>query len=68
MWIEERCILGSRFETLSAQLFADWKQWAEASNEYVGSQKRFTQSLNGRGFESAHSRDGNTLRGLRLRP
>ena len=68
LWIEERCIQGNWLETLSSKLFADWKEWADESNEYIGSQKRLTQSLNSRGFESGHSRDGNILRGLAIQP
>lgn len=34
----------------TADLFASWRRWAEAAGEFVGSQKRFSQSLQARGF------------------
>ena len=34
-------------------LFASWRTWAERTGEFVGTQKRLTQNLEGRGFESA---------------
>ena len=54
----------------SAVLFADWKTWAEAAGEFVGSQKRFTQALENRGF--VRGREGGTaraiIRGIPFRP
>jgi putative DNA primase/helicase len=42
----------------SADLWASWKRWAEAAGEFVGTQKRFSQTLEERGFAS--ERQGGT--------
>ncbi len=41
-WFDQRCVRNPQAKTLSSFLFADWKLWAERRNEYVGSQKEFT--------------------------
>ncbi|PZP63893.1 MAG: hypothetical protein DI596_02515 [Azospira oryzae] len=61
-WIEERCVLEPNAKSLTAELFNDWKQWAEAAGEFVGSQKRFADSLLARGLEKW--RNGMGLRGF----
>jgi putative DNA primase/helicase len=61
-WIEERCTTGSGGTSLTADLFADWKQWAEAAGEYVGTQKRLSELLQPRGFTKWRNTGG--LRGL----
>ena len=50
-------------KSLTAELFTDWKQWAEAAGEFVGSQKRFADLLLTRGLEKW--RNGIGLRGFR---
>lgn len=42
-------------------LFNDWKEWAESSGEFVGSQKRFSESLGARGYQK---HDTNKARGF----
>jgi putative DNA primase/helicase len=44
----------------SARLFAAWKEWAEASGEYVGTNKTLTQRLEDKGFER-RMKDGRTV-------
>jgi putative DNA primase/helicase len=44
-WIAERCNQGPEYKALTATLFNDWKQWAELSGEYVGTQRRFSDAL-----------------------
>ncbi|MEW5890380.1 MAG: phage/plasmid primase, P4 family [Pseudomonadota bacterium] len=61
-WIEERCVLEPNAKSLTAELFNDWKQWAEAAGEFVGSQKRFADLLLARGLEKW--RNGMGLRGF----
>ena len=34
-----------------AELFTDWKQWAEAAGEFIGTQRRFSDLLITRGLE-----------------
>ena len=62
-WLDERCVLASNAKSLTSDLFADWKQWADAAGEFVGSQKRFSDLLVGRGIEKWRNVIG--LRGFR---
>ena len=50
-WIDERCVREANAKSLTAELFTDWKQWAEASGEFIGSQRRFSDLLITRGIE-----------------
>jgi phage/plasmid-associated DNA primase len=51
---------------MSAALYADWKNWAEANGEFAGSIKRFSENLTNRGFEQWRSKTARQFRGLRL--
>ena len=50
-WLEERCVRAPNAKSLTAELFSDWKQWAETSGEFIGSQRRFSDLLITRGIE-----------------
>ncbi|MDO3530827.1 phage/plasmid primase, P4 family [Ralstonia pseudosolanacearum] len=50
-WLEERCVRQPSAKSLTAELFNDWKQWAEAAGEFMGSQRRFSDLLLTRGLE-----------------
>ena len=50
-WLEERCTQGANDKALSITLFNDWKQWAEAGGEFVGSMRRFCDALITRRFQ-----------------
>jgi len=50
-WLDERCVREPNAKSLTAELFTDWKQWAEASGEFIGSQRRFSDLLITRGLE-----------------
>ena len=50
-WLEERCMRVANAKALTAELFNDWKQWAEATGEFIGSQRRFSDLLITRGVE-----------------
>ena len=50
-WMDERCVLHANAKALTAELFTDWKQWAEAAGEFVGSQRRFSDLLLSKGLE-----------------
>jgi putative DNA primase/helicase len=62
-WLDERCVREANAKSLSAELFTDWKQWADASGEFIGSQKRFSDLLITRGIEKWRNPSG--LRGFR---
>ena len=51
----------------STALFADWKGWADANGEFVGSIKRFAETLVGKGFERWNTNKSRGFRGLSLR-
>ena len=61
-WIDERCVRIERARSLTAELFNDWKAWAEAAGEFVGSQRRFSDQLVARGVEKW--RNGLGVRGF----
>ena len=50
-WLDERCKLGANDKALTVTLFNDWKQWAEMSGEFVGTQRRFSDALITRRFD-----------------
>ncbi|MGH1508326.1 phage/plasmid primase, P4 family [Ralstonia solanacearum] len=62
-WLDERCVREANAKTLTAELFNDWKQWADSSGEFVGSQRRFSDLLITRGVEKWRNTAG--LRGFR---
>lgn len=68
-WMEERCAASAQARTLTADLYADWREWAERAGEFVGSVKRFVETLLSRGFERTRLHGGaRAIRGLMLRP
>jgi putative DNA primase/helicase len=50
LWLEKCCGIDASYQDRSTALYASWKSWGEARGEFVGSQKRFTQALEDRGF------------------
>lgn len=63
-WIDDKCERTGA-DTIAA-LFASWKAWAEANGEFVGSSKRFSQSLEERGFERMRSKTSRMYAGLHV--
>lgn len=53
------------FET-NATLFAGWRSWTEATGEYTGSQKRFSQRLEDKGFTKVRRNKSRGFSGIRL--
>jgi putative DNA primase/helicase len=49
-WLAECCWVGPSYYDTLINLFASWKDWAEATGEYVTPRKRFSQALENRGF------------------
>jgi hypothetical protein len=49
-WLAERCVLDSNSTCGTSSLYADWRSWALAQGEYVGSIKAFALALSRRGF------------------
>jgi len=50
IWIEERCAVNPNRYATAADLFSDWREYADKAGEPAGSQKRFCQALLDRGF------------------
>ena len=48
-WMDDCCTTRTTW-TAGNTLFANWVQWCEQGDEYPGSRKRFSQSLEARGF------------------
>jgi len=68
-WIEERCLLAKIHREGISELFADWREWAEAAGEYVGSVKRFSELMATRKFEKCRLHGGaRAVAGISLRP
>lgn len=68
-WLEENCCRESGYAERSSVLFANWKSWADQAGEFAGSQKRFSQALEDRGFVKGFNNAGQAiLRGLAVRP
>lgn len=51
-WLEECCLTHPNATALTAALFNDWKRWAEATGEFIGSQRRFSDLLLTRGLKN----------------
>jgi putative DNA primase/helicase len=67
-WIDERCNLGATEKASSNALFTSWKEWAEKTGEYVGSQKNFSQSLEAReGIARYRTSDARGYLGISLK-
>jgi putative DNA primase/helicase len=64
LWIAECCTLQPQLEGASSALFASWKQWAEQRNEFVGTQRKFSQALEQHGYKSRHTERGTRFVGI----
>ena len=62
LWHADCCTDDPRAWETASELFASWKRWAEAAGEPVGTQRRFAQLLDERGFQ-AERRGKNRTRG-----
>lgn len=68
-WIDERCYLDSNAFTLSRELYADWRDWADANGEFIGSIKRLSSDLISKGFVQKRNNSGQQgFIGLRVLP
>ncbi len=66
-WLDESCERSTNHSETTAALYGAWKSWAEASGEFAGSKKRFSENLTSRGFQLYRDRTARGFRGLRLR-
>lgn len=66
-WLEECCDVDPDNWETSAALFGSWRTWAEKAGEAVGSNKRFGQTLETRGFLARRTSGARGYNGLRLK-
>jgi len=66
LWISERCKPIGYGGTESSELFADWRKWAAEAGEEPGSQKQFSQGLEGKGYEKIPQKRHTTFAGIAL--
>ncbi len=69
-WLDECCTVHAGMQDSSSALYASWKAWADRAGEFAGSQKRFSQAMQSRGFAPERSSvNGRAeLRGVGLKP
>ena len=66
-WLDERVIVSPQAGTTrTSVLYQDYKEWAESTGEFCGSQKRFSQDLADKGFKIRQSH-GMVIDGMALR-
>jgi len=66
LWLDECCVLNERCWTAASALFASWRAWTEKNHEDTGSQKRFSENLESRGFRPQRTRSARGFLGLGL--
>ncbi len=52
-WIAECCESGPQFHGSTSSLFASWTAWAQAQGEKAGTARRFSQTLQRLGYQTA---------------
>lgn len=66
-WLEDCCERDHRGWEPTSKLFGSWKVWADRAGEYAGSQKRFKEQLETRGFGFSRRGSGNGYSGVSLK-
>ena len=66
-WIADRCDCNRASWTSAKALFESWKTWAESVGEYLGSEKRFSQNLESKGFVAGRTKQVRGFQGISLR-
>lgn len=66
-WMEECCERDPQAWTPSTALFGSWATWAEANGEHVGTNRRFAQALEARGFRCRRTKKARGVGGLCLK-
>jgi putative DNA primase/helicase len=65
-WLDECCWRDPKTWTASSALFGSWSEWATKAGEPPGTQKRFVQNLEARGFLPRRQMHGRGFDGLRI--
>jgi putative DNA primase/helicase len=66
-WLEESCVLEKHFFSAVNVLFRNWQLWCERNGERAGSQKRFSQNLESRGYTRERTAEARGFKGLTLK-
>jgi putative DNA primase/helicase len=66
-WIDDRCITGPQFWYAGRSLFDSWSDWCKQTSERPGTQKRFCQQLEARGFGQERTAKVRGFVGIALR-
>ncbi|MQV62824.1 hypothetical protein GHJ83_27710 [Sinorhizobium meliloti] len=66
-WIDECCEINPQFDAASTELFNSWRAWAEKAGEFVGSQKKFAEKLESRGYIKVKTNSIRKFIGLRVK-
>jgi putative DNA primase/helicase len=67
IWLADRCEDDRAGWTSTKALFQSWKSWAEGTGDFVGSEKRFSQNLEARGYFPLPTRAARGFRGIQLK-
>lgn len=65
-FLQDFCLAGPDYRCRASELYAAYKQWAEASGEHAQSQKRFGGAMRERGFQTI-TNNGTWYLGLAVR-
>jgi putative DNA primase/helicase len=66
-WLADRCEDNREGWTSTSHLFESWKFWAEEAGDFVGSQKRFSQRLEAKGYTPTRTSQRRGFQGIKLK-
>jgi putative DNA primase/helicase len=67
IWIDECCTVLKSLSYKSSELYKNYRDWCEERNEFVGTQKRFSQDIESRGFKIERSNGASRMLGIGLK-
>jgi putative DNA primase/helicase len=66
-WLEDCCVQERGYRTSTTDLFKSWHSWCERNGEQLGTEKRFSQNLEARGYCKKRTADARGFNGLGLK-
>jgi putative DNA primase/helicase len=66
LFIKARCVLDEHAETRFTELYEAYKSWADSAQEYKMAERKFSESLKKRGFQSKSKKNGVWYLGIGL--
>lgn len=63
-FLSARCLFATGYHVRSAELFGVWSKWCADEGEEPGTQKAFTTTLQGRGFDTRRTNVGAVWQGI----